>query len=191
MTDTIGTIGQETTAAIGENKRSLAQKLDRLGRDNDLSESAKARYTAEAKHEAEERHREIVEEHERSKAETLEENERRVFRLTFPRDATESRKESFRSAYRDATFRLLEVSDEALDRVMSRGLRTGDTALQQAAYHEAVERGAHSVAEEYRGRNPKAAEAWEAYTNARRASESHASILGSALLRTGGPNDGA
>jgi hypothetical protein len=185
-------IEQETTEAIGENKHTLAERLNAIQRDADLSASAKARYAAEATREAEERHREIVQEHECSKAEALEQNEKRVFKIAYPKDVlTDARKESFRGAYRDATFRLLEVSDDALDRVMSRGLRTGDTALQQACYHEAIERGAHSVADEYRERYPKANEVWQTYAKTRRVAESREAILGSALLRSGGPGDGA
>jgi hypothetical protein len=190
--NTIGTIEQETTEAVGQNRQALAEELNKIQHDNDLSQSAKARLSAKATQRAEARHAEIVSTHEDTVSDRLEKNEKAVFNLSYPSNmVADSDREGFRNAYRDATFRLLDVSAENLERVMSRALRTGDTALQQAAYHEAIERGAHSVAEEYRERNAKARQTWKTYVDTRRAAESREAILGSALLKTGGPGGAA
>jgi hypothetical protein len=137
----IGEIERVATEAAGENARELADKLHRIQRNPDLLGSAKARYSAEARREAEERHREIVAEHERPAADALEYNEKRVFRLSYPAEnLSATQKESFRAAYRDSPFRCLNLPEEDLERVMGRAQTTGGRALEQACYHEAVER---------------------------------------------------
>ena len=189
MSSDFGAIEQEATTAVGENRQVLQQELERIRQDEDLSNAAKERYAGEASQKAEERHREIVAKHERSTAEALEQNERRVFGLTYPADSsvTTSQKEAFRASYREASFRCLNLPEEDLERVMRRAERTGDRALEQACYHEVVERGIFSVAKQYREKHKDAAEAWEKYSSGRRAADSHEALLGRALLSSGNP----
>jgi len=118
----------------------------------------------------------------------LESNERRLFKLSFPEStSTPSELQRFRNSYRDCTFKVLNLEEESLSRVMTRASRVGDGALEQACYHEAVERGLFSVAGEYRERHPDAAEAWATYEQTRLSEEAHASSLTRALLSTANP----
>jgi hypothetical protein len=84
--------------------------------------------------------------------------------------------ESYRAAYRDASFRLADLDDAALGRAMDRALRSDDGPVAQAAYHEALARGAGGFAEalgldtplstcvqRYREKCPSAARRWERY----------------------------
>jgi hypothetical protein len=186
-TSELGAIEQETTAKVGENRRELQQKLDRLRADADLSESAKQRYAEEASREASARHSEIVSEFERQSAEALTQSEQAVFKLAYPHSLTSVEKAEFRQAYRDAAFRTLDLQPEQLERIMARAQRTGDRALELAAYHESVDRGLFSIAEEYRERNPDAKTAWERYAATRRAAQSNEALLGRALLSNANP----
>jgi hypothetical protein len=127
----------------------------------------------------------LIDEHDRAIAERLEHNEKRLFGHSYPKDAlTESQREGFRTSYRQAALQLLGASEETVSRAMSRAFRTGDRALEQAAYHESIERGLSEVGDEYRERYPEAAEAWNVYVRDRRAAESREHILAGALLRT-------
>jgi hypothetical protein len=184
----IADIEKETTEAIASNRRTLTEQTAKINSNADLSGAAKARYLEEANRWAGERHAEIVDAHHKAVADALEKIEKDLFRLTYPSSAiTDSQKEAFQNAYRDAAFRLLGADEEIVSRAMSRALRTGDKVLAQAAYHEAVERGISEVANEYRQSNEKAAKTWETYASTRRASESRESILTGALLHTAVP----
>jgi hypothetical protein len=183
----LGTIESETTKKVGENRRELAARLAKIRSDADLSQSAKQRYAEQASREASERHAQIVQEHERQSEEALAEAEQSVFALSYPHTLSSAEKAEFRSAYRDATFRCLELEPAALERVMARAQRVGDRALQLGVYHEAIERGLFSIAEEYRDRNPDAKTAWQRYEATRRQAESNEALLGRALLSSANP----
>jgi hypothetical protein len=138
MTSNVAVIEQDTAEAVEENGRELSKKLDRIGRDPDLSESAKDRYSGEATREVEERHHQIVEEHERSTAQALERNEKSVFRLSYTEDTlTESQKESFCGAYRDSSFRSLNPPGEDLSRLMGRAGGLGNACRSGPAIRRA------------------------------------------------------
>jgi hypothetical protein len=130
-----------------------------------------------------------VEEYERATAETLEQNEKRVFKLYYPSESnlTPLQQEAFRSAYRHSIFRCMDLPESTLDRIMARAQRTGDRALEQAYYHECVDRGLFGLANEYRERHPEAKQAWETYEQARRHAESNDALLGRALLSNATP----
>jgi hypothetical protein len=184
VTNNITEIEQETRDAISE-KRRLTEVTSRINRDADLSDAAKARYLAEVRECAHRTHAEITEAHEKAITERLEQNERKLFRLRYPGNApTPSQKETFRMGYRQCALALLGASEETVSRMMTRALRTGDSALAQAAYHESVERGLSEVGDEYRERYPQAAGAWDSYVRDRRAPESREHILAGALLKT-------
>ncbi len=188
MTSDIGTLEQQATEDVSENRQALAEELRKINQEPDFSDAAKSRYAAEATKKAHERHSEIVDKHESSTVSVLENNEKRVFKLSYPAaNLTETQKESFRLSYRDASFRCMDLATDALERMLTRAGRTGDRALAQAAYHEAVERGALSVAEQYREKHPEAREAWETYSSARRAAGSNEALLGRALLSNANP----
>jgi hypothetical protein len=183
----IATIEQETRDAIGENRRGLAEESSKINRDPDLSDAAKSRYLEEARERAQAKHAQIIEAYEKAITERLEQNERTLFSLRYPGDApTESQKETFRMGYRQCALALLEASEETVSRMMTRALRTGDSALAQASYHESIERGLSEVGGEYRERYPSAAEAWNTYVADRCATESRENILANALLKTQG-----
>ena len=175
---------RETKGALSENRRDLAEEVSKINRDPDLSEEAKARYTQEARERAQRKYAEIIDDRDKAIAERLEQNEKRLFKLSYPKDTvTDSEKETFCASYRQAAFHLLDASEEAVSRMMPRALRTGDTVLEQAAYHESIERGLSEVGDENRGRYPKAAEAWTTYVRDRRAAESRENIPAGALLK--------
>jgi hypothetical protein len=183
MTSDIAAVEQEATEAVGENRQALAEELRKINQEQDYSEAAKERYASEATARASERHSEIVEKHESATASTLENNEKRVFRLSYPEDAVSAtQQEAYRSSYRAASFHCLNLPEADLERMMGRAEKIGDRILSQALYHEAVERGVFSVANQYREKHPKAREAWETYAQARRVSESNEALLGRALL---------
>jgi hypothetical protein len=132
---------------------------------------------------------ETIDGHEKAVRDTLEANEKRLFSLSYPKDClTESQKEGFRGAYRQAALQLFGADEETISRAMSRAFRTGDAVLSLAAYHESIERGLSEVGDEYRERRPKAAEAWVVYVRDRRAAESREHILAGALLRSADPS---
>jgi hypothetical protein len=178
VTNNIAVIEQEANEALSENRRELAEESAKINREPDLSEEAKARYTEEAKGRAQAKYIEIIDGHDKAIAERLELNEKRLFKLSYPKDAvTDSQKETFRASYRQAALQLLGASEETVSRAMSRAFRTGDSVLEQAAYHESIERGLSEVGDEYREPYPKAAEAWSTYVKDRRAAESREHIL--------------
>jgi small-conductance mechanosensitive channel len=184
----LGEAEATATAAVGENRRELSQRLANIRSNADLSESAKTRFAEEASREAQARHKQIVADYEAQTKETLEANERRVFSLNYPQGTiTDSQKERFRSEYRNATFHCLNLSAEDLDRMLARAQRTGDRALEQAVYHTAVEQGFFSVADAYRERYPEAREAWDIYVRGRVQAESNQVLLGRALLSSANP----
>lgn len=191
MSDT-AQLEQETTEAVSENRQNLNERLQRIREDGDLSDSAKERLRNQATQEASERHSEIVGEYERSTAETLEQNEQRIYKLSYPADnLTATQKEAFRASYRDSTLHCLNLPEADLERMMRRAQLTGDRALEQACYAESVDRGLFGVANAYRDRHPEAREAWETYSEARRWAESNEALLGRALLSAAGNPGGA
>ena len=187
MTNNIAAIEQEANEVLSENRRELAEEAAKINTEPDLSEEAKARYSAQARERVQAKYAEIIDDHDRAIAGQLELNERRLFSLSYPKDTvTDSQKETFRMGYRQCALALLEASEETVSRVMTRALRTQDIALQQAAYHESIERGLSEVGDEYRERHPKATEAWNTYVADLRAAESRENILAGALLKTQG-----
>jgi hypothetical protein len=188
MTSDIGAIEQHSTEAVSENRTALAEELRKINQEQDFSDAAKERYANEATARASERHADIVDKHKSSTALVLEQNERRVFQLSYPAaNLTETQKEAFRSGYRDASFRCVDLTPDALERFMTRAQRTGDRAWEQAIYHESIERGVFGVANLYREKHPEAQAAWETYSSARRAAGSNEALLGRALLSNAAP----
>jgi hypothetical protein len=184
MSENIAAAYQVANEAISANRRQFAEEHAEINNNTDLSAEAKDRYVSEARERAQAKHAEIVDAHEQTVAEQLEANERRLFGLAYPKDAlTESQKEGFRTSYRQATLGLLGASEEIVARALARAHRTGDRALEQAAYHESIERGLSEVGDENRGRYPNAAEAWTTYVRDRRAAESRENIPAGALLK--------
>lgn len=185
MTNDIAEIEQESNEALRENRRELAEESAKINREPDLSEEAKARYTQEARERAQAKYAQIIDDHDKAIAEQLERNEKRLFKLSYPKDTlTDSQKETFRASYRQPAFHLLDASEEAVSRMMTRVLRTGDIVLQQAVYQESIERRLSEVGDAYRERYPKAAEAWATYVADRRAAVTRKNILAGALLKT-------
>jgi hypothetical protein len=185
MTNNIAEIEQGANEALSENRRELAEETATINGEPDLSEEAKARYVGEARERAQAKSAEIIDGHDKAISERLELNEKRLFKLSYPKDAlTESQKEGFRASYRQAALQLLGASEETVSRAMSRAFRTGDTVLEQAANHESIERGLSEVGDEYRERHPRAREVWATYVRDRRATEAREHILAGALLKT-------
>jgi hypothetical protein len=185
VNNNIAEIEQGANEALSENRRELAEESAKINREPDLSEEAKARYVGEARERAQAKYVQIIDGHEKAIAERLEQNEKRLFSLSYPKDVlTDSQKETFRASYRQATLQLLDASEEAVSRMMTRAFRTGDTVLAQAAYHESIERGLSEVGDEYRERYPDAREVWDVYIKDRRAAESREHILAGALLKS-------
>src|SRR5215211_783941 len=181
-------VGEQTTREFRENRLDLSQDLARIQRDEDLSESAKSRLTEEARSKASARHAEIIAKHDADTKAVLENNETRLFKVSFPESAsTPSELQQFRNSYRDCTFRVLDMPEASLSRVMARASRVGDSALEQACYHEAIERGLFSVAREYRAKHPDAAETWRIYEQTRLSEDAHGAALTGALLATSNP----
>ncbi len=189
MSSDIAAVEQQASEDVSQNRQALVEELGRIQREKDLSNEAKARYANEATKKASERHSEILDKHESSTASVLEQNEKRVFKLSFPAaNLTETQKESFRLSYRDASFRCADLQADTLERFMTRAQRTGDRALEQAIYHESIERGLFGVAEEYRKKYPEAKQAWETYEQGRRQAGSNEALLGRALLSKANPS---
>lgn len=181
-------IGEQTARDFQENRQDLSAELERIQRDEDLSDSAKSRLTQEARTKASERHRELLQAHEEATKDLLASNEQRLFRLSFPEGiSTPSEIQQFRNSYRDASFTVLNLEEDTLSRVMTRAARVGDSALAQACYHEAIERGVFSVADEFRERHPDAKAAWEIYEKTRLSEAADGTTLTKALLATSNP----
>jgi hypothetical protein len=186
--EAIAAIGQGTTEAVDRNRQALAEELERIRRNEDLSESAKGRLSDEASREAAERHTSIIDDYERYVASVLANNEKRLFALSYPEGAlTPSQKQAFKDSYRDASFRVLNLSEDDLSRIMARAVRVGDSALESACYHESIERGLFSVANDYRERHPDARDVWETYEKTRLSEDAHGATLTRALLQTSNP----
>jgi hypothetical protein len=118
----------------------------------------------------------------------LENNERRLFKLSYPEGTVSPlQMQGFKDSYRDASFKVLNLPEDALERVMTRVARVGDVALEQACYHEAIEQGIFSVAGEYRAKHPDAAQAWTTYEKTRLSEEAQGAALTRALLSTANP----
>jgi hypothetical protein len=184
----IGEAYQEANLALDTNRRELSEQTAKINADPDLSDDAKGRYIDEARAKAQERYVQTIDGHEKAVADTLEANEKRLFKLSYPENAiTDLDRERYRSSYRQAALSLLGADEETVSRAMSRAFRTGDAVLAQACYHESIERGLSEVGDEYRQRHPKAAEAWNIYVRDRRAAESRQHILASALLKKANP----
>jgi hypothetical protein len=182
------TIEQETTRGVGANRQELTETLSEIQANEDLSDSAKSRLIEEARTKASERHTQILSEYEAATKEVLESNEKRLFRLSYPESVTAPAEiQRFKESYRDAAFKVLDLAEDSLSRVMTRAVRVGDTALEQAAAHEAIERGLFSVANEYRERHPDATEVWRTYEQTRLSEEAHGASLTRALLSTAKP----
>jgi hypothetical protein len=178
----------DTSTAITENRTKLNDRLAKLRSNRDLSEAARKRMADEAKQEAAAKHQELIAEHERAQKQRLESAERRVFSPSYPSGVvTDGQRQAFRGELRDASIRLFEVSDDTLQRAKDRGRRTQDPVLQQAAYFEAVDRGAFSIAEEYRTANDGARIAWDTYKEVRSYAESPAALIEGANLRKATP----
>ena len=95
-------IGEQTTQAVGENRQDLYETLDRIRRVEDLSEQAKSRLAEEARRGASERHSAIVDAHEQATKEVLANNERRLFKLSFPESTSTPSELQRGGARRDA-----------------------------------------------------------------------------------------
>jgi hypothetical protein len=174
------------TEAIAENKQQLAERVEEIRSNRDLSDSAKQRMIGEAYDEAAERHGELVAERAEAAAREVVQRERAVFGLAYPKDAVTNRdKEAYRTSYRDAAFRVFNMEPENLERVLERAERIGDEQLAQAVYHEAVERGISGVAKRYRDARPNAQQRWEKYVSARQAGESTEGLLFSGYSSVG------
>ncbi len=187
MTD-ITTIREQASQDVSQNRQALAEELSSIRRMQDLSNEARERYANEATKKASERHAEIVDKHESSTVSVLENNEKRVFKLSYPAaNLTETQKESFRLSYRDASFRCMDLAPDALERMLTRAQRTGDRAMEQAIYHESIERGLFGVADLYREKHPEARGAWETYEQGRRKAGSNEAVLRGALLSSANP----
>ena len=183
-TNNISVIEQESNVALRENRQQLAEQTAKINSEQDLSQEAKDRYIGEARQQAQAKYAEIIDSHDQAIRDRLEQNEKKLFAISYPQEAvTDTQKEAHRASYRQAAMSLMGASDEVVSRAMSRGLRTGDTVLQQAAYHESIERGLNEVGDEYRSRYDRAAEAWNVYARDRRAAESREHVLAGALLR--------
>jgi hypothetical protein len=181
-------IGEQTSRDVGANRQDLSAELERIRRDQDLSESAKSRLTEEARSKASSRHAEIISEQQKATKDVLEANEKRLFRLSYPESVTAPAEiQRYRESYRDCAFKVPDLPEETLSRVMTRASRVGDSALEQAAYHESIERGLFSVAEEYRSKHPDAAEVWQTYEKTRLSEDAHSATLTRALLSTANP----
>jgi hypothetical protein len=181
-------IGAQTSRDVGANRQDLSAELERIQRNEDLSESAKSRLSEEARSKASARHAEIISEHEKATRDVLEANERKLFKLSYPEGTlTPSQKQEFRASYRDASFRILDMPEDTLSRILTRAQRVGDTALETAVYHESIERGLFAIAEEYRSKHPDARDVWETYEKTRLSEEAHGASLTRALLSTANP----
>ena len=186
----VASVEQETREALSTNRLELAEKTAKINAEPDLSADAKERYVARARQAAQEKYADVIDNHDKAVSDVLEQNERRLFSLTYPKDAyTDGQKEAHRAAYRQAALQLFGASGETVSRAMSRAFRTGDSLLAQACYHESIERGLSEVGEEYRQRNPKSREAWNTYVRDRQATESRESALTSALIKSLGPEE--
>lgn len=176
---------EEANSELDQNRRELSEESAKINANPDLSDEAKARYIAEARARAQQKYVQLIDGHDQAVRDTLEANERRLFSLSYPKDClTESQKEGYRGAYRQAALSLFGADEETISRAMSRAFRTGDAVLELACYHESIERGLSEVGDEYRERHSKAAEAWNVYVRDRRAAESREHILAGALLRS-------
>jgi hypothetical protein len=184
----IGEITQSASEELTANRGGLAAEEARINAEEDLSDSAKQRYIDAARAKAQANYEEIIDNHDQSIADKLERNEKRLFELSYGSGAvTDSQKETYRASYRQAALQLLGADEETISRAMSRAYRTGDKVLEQAAYHETIERGLSEIGDEYRARYSKAAADWDVYVRDRRAAESRDQVLYGSLMKMQDP----
>jgi len=107
----------------------------------------------------------MVEEH-KEEQRSIQDLERKVFKVSVPLSVSPHEKETFRMSYRDAYGRAERVASsakapertEALKGFLDHASRSGDTQQAHPVYHLAVERGLFGVADACRETRPKAKE---------------------------------
>jgi len=100
--------------------------------------------------------------------------ESKVFAISYPERATASEKALIALSYRDARDRAERAAvdrenQDALEDLLDRAEKTGDTQLAEAAYHVATLRGGTArVADAYLAERATARRRWESYVETRR-----------------------
>ena len=117
-------------------------------------------------------HSRLVTEAREAREQAVRSAESRVFSISFPERATASEKALICLSYRDARDRVERAAEnrensDALEDLLDRAEKTGDTQLAEAAYHIATLRGARRVADAYLADRPTARRRWESYAEAR------------------------
>jgi len=156
------------------NARQHEEKIERIRRNPDLSDQAKQRMIKEVHEHASREHSRLVAEAREAREEAVRSAEHKVIAISsYPERASASEKALIALSYRDARDRAERAAEDrenqdALEDLLDRAEKTGDTQLAEATYHVATLRGARSVADRYLSSRPTAHNRWEAYIEARR-----------------------
>jgi hypothetical protein len=152
------------------------EQIARIRRNPDLNQDAKRRMIQEIHEEAAREHQRLVAEAREAREQALRSAESKVFAISYPERASASEKALIALSYRDARDRAERAASDrenpdALEDLLDRAQKSGDTQLAEAAYHVATLRGARSVADTYLSNRPTARNRWEAYVEARQAAD--------------------
>jgi hypothetical protein len=167
---------------IENNRNKLQEHVKRIRSDQDLNEEAKQRMIADAYSSAMERHKELVAEHQATKAQELKALEKSVFKVHTPGAKTGAEKEAYRMSFRDALSRAESVAQGRdsvtnLEGMLARAERQGDRVQAEAAYHLALERGYEYIVDAYLADRPYERENLQRYREAKRSAEDPAISL--------------
>ncbi len=162
---------------IARNRQDMLRKVDQLRTDADLNHEARRRMIQDAYDAAMASHWDLVREREAATQKEIRDLEGGIFGVLYPSDArTGVEKESIRQSYRDASFHVLGMEAEDLERTLSRAEKTGDKVLARAAYHEGTDRGVSRVVDAYHRARPEEGRRWERYAEARTKAELPAAL---------------
>jgi hypothetical protein len=146
----------------------------------DLTQEAKDRRIDEINQWAASEVHAIQEEDKQRREKELERAKKEVFRVSVKDTYSDAERSQVWKAFRSARAEVKAATtlspenpsaDEALTEIMEETERTGDYDLALAAYHRAIDLGVQSVVDRYLSTRPKAAKAWERYTEAAQEAE--------------------
>jgi hypothetical protein len=163
---------RSTMTDTATNRQQYQEKIGRIRRNPDLNQDAKRRMIREIHEEAAKEHNRRVTEAWEAREEAVRSAERKVFAISYPERATASEKAMIALSYRDARDRAEHAAadrenQDALEDLLDRAQKSGDTQLAEATYHVATLRGARRVADAYLAERSTARRRWEVYVEAR------------------------
>jgi len=174
------------TEQISQNRTRHAQQIEGIRADRNLSDEAKRRKIGALNEAALQEHRRLVEEERRDRAQAIEQAERKLLGISYPKGAGTHEKAIMAMSYRDARDRAERAASDrenpdALADMLDRAEKTGDAQLAEAVFHVATMRGERKVADAYLGERPALRMRWEGYVAARQEADSIVGLMALAV----------